>query len=233
MTTRETFDDVFDDEAADEPIQRREWSKVETDLKKGGYREGVKSGQESTLQSGFNAGYNQAVSICLKMGHLRGKLSAHLSWRSRDATSPESEKKHGEIEFLLKEISQFEKELVKTAKQNTSLVEETTPAKPFCSSDSSNITGQDAGDDKHKGSDSPCVCGNDKRCPQSVNTMPEASCEEKKSDQRETTLLWSGSGVLSSENPIPVYKNSCEGVNTEANVKYEHFFREANTLINE
>lgn len=34
MTTRETFDDIFDDEADDEPIHRREWNKVVTDLKK-------------------------------------------------------------------------------------------------------------------------------------------------------------------------------------------------------
>ncbi|XP_067649576.1 uncharacterized protein [Haliotis asinina] len=221
MTTRETFDDVFDDEADDEPIQRREWSKVETDLKKGGYRAGVESGQESTLQSGFNAGYNQAVSICLKMGHLRGKLSAHLSWRSREATTPESEKQRGEIEFLLKEISQFEKELVKIAKQRTSLVEEMSKSKPLCLSDSSNFTGLDAGGDEHKLADSPLVSGNNKHCPESVNTMPKASSEERKCDQRETTLLWSGSDITSSDS-----------LSAEANVKYEHFFREAKRLIN-
>ncbi|XP_046336775.2 uncharacterized protein LOC124118626 [Haliotis rufescens] len=235
MTTRETFDDVFDDEADDEPIHRREWNKVVTDLKKGGYREGVESGQENTLQSGFNAGYDQAVRTCWKIGHLRGKLSAHLSLRSlnRDATTAESESRHGEIESLLKEITQFEKELVELSKQNTPLVEEMTPAIPFSLSVDSNFNGQDAGDCKHKKADATCVCGKAGHCPESVNTEPNASCEEMTSNQRDTMLVISESEFIIRENQKPVFKNSCENVDSEANVTYEHFLKEANRLITE
>lgn len=78
--TRQTdMDDVFDDEAEDELVVRKEWDRAESDIRKSGYRIGLSAGEEETLQQGFDAGYKESSAIAFALGCLQGKISASMN----------------------------------------------------------------------------------------------------------------------------------------------------------
>ncbi|KAK7499420.1 hypothetical protein BaRGS_00009395 [Batillaria attramentaria] len=72
------MDDVFDDEAEDELVVRKEWNRAENDIRKTGYRLGLSAGEEETLQQGFDAGYKEASRVAFAVGRLQGMISKKL-----------------------------------------------------------------------------------------------------------------------------------------------------------
>ncbi|XP_048195398.1 protein YAE1 homolog [Perognathus longimembris pacificus] len=73
-------EDVFDEEADESVLLRREWRSHMQRRVKEGYRDGVDAGKAVALQQGFNQGYKEGAEVIVNYGQLRGTLSALLSW---------------------------------------------------------------------------------------------------------------------------------------------------------
>nr|XP_004668900.1 protein YAE1 homolog [Jaculus jaculus] len=72
--------DVFDEEADEVLLARREWRSHMRRRVQEGYRDGVDAGKAAALQQGFNQGFKEGAGVVLNYGLLRGTLSALLSW---------------------------------------------------------------------------------------------------------------------------------------------------------
>ncbi|KAM4874089.1 protein YAE1 homolog [Thomomys bottae] len=72
--------DVFDEEADESLLLRREWRSHMQRRVKEGYRDGVDAGKAVALQQGFNQGYKEGAEVIVNYGQVRGTLSALLSW---------------------------------------------------------------------------------------------------------------------------------------------------------
>ncbi|XP_067837078.1 OTU deubiquitinase with linear linkage specificity a [Heptranchias perlo] len=81
-------DDVFDEEADELRLSRKEWNTSMGKRLKEGHRDGLNAGRESTLQRGFNEGYREGVKKMLVPGQLKGLLSALLSWFHLNGSDP-------------------------------------------------------------------------------------------------------------------------------------------------
>ncbi|XP_069776757.1 OTU deubiquitinase with linear linkage specificity a [Narcine bancroftii] len=82
-------DDVFDDEADELRLSRKEWNNCMRRRLKEGYRDGLNAGRESTLQHGFNKGYREGLKKMLIPGQMKGLLSALLSWCHLNRNDPD------------------------------------------------------------------------------------------------------------------------------------------------
>lgn len=108
--------DVFDEDADESLVVRREWQSNMQRRVKEGYRDGIDAGKAVTLQQGFNQGYKEGAESIINYGQLRGTLSALLSWcHLHDSSSALI----GKIHNLLDAVGQCEESVLNHLKSVT------------------------------------------------------------------------------------------------------------------
>ncbi|XP_058492303.1 OTU deubiquitinase with linear linkage specificity a [Solea solea] len=73
-------EDVFDENADELTVQRREWTTNMKRRLKDGYVDGADAGEELALQLGFNQGYKEGAAQTVSVGRLKGIVSAIWCW---------------------------------------------------------------------------------------------------------------------------------------------------------
>ncbi|XP_067343113.1 OTU deubiquitinase with linear linkage specificity a [Channa argus] len=102
-------DDVFDDNADELNLERKEWTSNMKKRVKDGYVDGIDAGEEASLQVGFNLGFKEGAAQTAAVGRLKGIVSAIWCWCQ--IQYPESPVPASVTE-LLQQVSQHEDKIL-------------------------------------------------------------------------------------------------------------------------
>ncbi|XP_017590106.1 protein YAE1 homolog isoform X5 [Corvus cornix cornix] len=80
VAVSQSSEDIFDEDADEMYLLKKEWNNTMKKRLKEGYRDGIEAGKELALQTGFNQGYRHGAELMITCGQFKGTLNALLSW---------------------------------------------------------------------------------------------------------------------------------------------------------